>query len=56
MVKHVKGWENGQSIKEWGKWENLGVHSFRGATTEDMNSYILPTKGSYPDHVIIHLK
>ena len=35
--------------------ENVVVHSFRGATTDDMKSYILPTKRRNPGHVVIHV-
>ena len=35
---------------------NVVIHSFRGATTDDMKSYILLPKRRNPGHVIIHVE
>ena len=52
MVKHIEGWKMRKALRNG---ENVVVHSFRGATTDDMKSYILPTKRRNPGHVVIHV-
>ena len=52
MVKHIEGWKMRKALRNG---ENIVVHSFRGATTDDMKSYILPTKRRNPGHVVIHV-
>ena len=52
MVKHIEGWKMRKALRNG---ENVVVHSFSGATTDDMKSYILPTKRRNPGHVVIHV-
>ena len=48
MVRDLKGWlmSRNKSVK---------VHSFSGATTEDMESYLIPLISKKPDHILLHV-
>ena len=48
MVRDLKGWlmSRNKSVK---------VHSFSGATTEDMESYLIPLINKKPDHILLHV-
>ena len=48
MVRDLKGWlmSRNKSVK---------VRSFSGATTEDMESYLIPLMNKKPDHILLHL-
>ena len=35
--------------------KSVKVHSFSGATTEDMESYLIPLINKKPDHVLLHV-
>ena len=48
MVRDLKGWlmSRNKSVK---------VHSFSGATTEDMETYLIPLINKKPDHILLHV-
>ena len=35
--------------------KSVKVHSFSGATTEDMESYLIPLINKKPDHILLHV-
>ena len=51
IVKEIKGWQMSKSV---GNNEKIIVKSFSGATTQDMESYILPSIEKKPQRIIIH--
>ena len=51
LLKDIKAYKMKKSINNKA---NIYVKSFSGATVEDMNSYVLPSKKHNPDIVILH--
>ena len=49
MLKGVQAWKLKKHLKE-----NIKVKSFSGATIEDMNHYVIPSKKEEPNVFIIH--
>ena len=48
MVRDLKGWVMSRN-------KCVKVHSFSGATPEDMESYLIPLINKKPDHMLLHV-
>ena len=48
ILKNLHGWMMARS-------KSVKIHSFPGATTEDMVSYLTPLINKRPDHILLHI-